>query len=110
MEGWRMKNIETICREVADGVREEIRQAITEGCDSASYEKEYGGGVIVVDVRAYGSMMVYAVVGHQDGRHRSPRIEQAIENAVPDWYSVERDVAEELRYSLMDEEIAMRLC
>lgn len=105
-----MKAVDTICRELADGVREQIRQAIMAGDDRATYEKEYGDSVIVVDVRAYGSMLVYAVVGHADGSHKSPRLEEAIENAVPDWYSIEREVASELRYSLTDDEIAMRLC
>ena len=103
-------NVQMICKELAEGIREQMRQAIMAGDDRATYEKEYGDCVVVVDVRAYGNQMTYAVVSHWDGRKKSPRLEQAIENAMPSWYSVEREVAAEYSYSLTDDEIAMRSC
>ena len=102
------KLVDTIIREMSDGVRQQIREAIIAGYDRATYEKEYGDSVIVVDVRAYGSQITLAVVSHYDARHKSPRLEQVIENAMPNWYSVEREIASELSYSLTDDEIAMR--
>ena len=104
-----MVNIQTICKDMADGVREQIREAIMAGDDIAEYTKEYGDTVVVVGVRSYWPF-ICCVVGHEDGSHKSPRIEQAVEDAVPDWYSVEREVAMEYGYSLTDDEIAMRSC
>lgn len=101
--------VDTICREMADGVREEIRQAIMGGKYFAEYTKEYGDVVVMVRVRSF-LPYISCVVSHYDGCHNSPRLEQVIENAMPDWYSIEREIASELRYSLTDDEIAMRLC
>ena len=104
------KIVDKIIRELSDGVREQMRTAIIAGDDRATFEKEYGDCVIVVDVRLYGFQKTMAVVGHYDGRHKSPRLEQIIENAMPSWYTVEREIASEVSYSLTDDEIAMRFC
>lgn len=101
--------VDTICREMADGVREEIRQAILDGKEIVEYTKEYGDVVVMVGVRSYWPY-ICCVVSHYDCSHKSPRLEQAIENAVPDWYSVEREIANDYQYSLTDDEIAMRSC
>ena len=85
--------VDTIVRELSDGMREQIRTAIMAGDDRATFEKEYGDCVIVVDVRAYGSQITLAVVSHYDAKHKSPRLEHVIEDAMPNWYSVEREVA-----------------
>lgn len=99
--------VDMICREVADGVREGIRQAILDGKEIVEYTKEYGDVVVMVGVRSYWPY-ICCIVSHNDGSHKSPRLEQAIENAVPDWHSVEREIANEYKYSLTDNEIAMR--
>ena len=104
------KLVDTIVRELSDGVREQMREAILAGDDRATFEKEYGDCVIVVDVRAYGSQITLAVVSHYDARHKSPRLERVIEDAMPNWYNVEREVASEFSYSLTDDELEMRLC
>ena len=104
------KLVDTIVRELSEGMREQMREAIMAGDDRATYEKEYGDCVIVVDVRLYGTQITLATVSHYDGRHNSPRLEQVIENAMPSWYSVEREVAKEFEYSLTTDELAMRLC
>ena len=102
--------VDTIVMELSDGMHQQMREAIMAGDDRATFEKEYGDCVIVVDVRAYGSQITLAVVSHYDARHKSPRLEQVIEDAMPNWYSVEREVASEFSYSLTDDELAMRLC
>ena len=104
------KLVDTIVRELSEGMRQQMRQAIMAGDDMATYQKEYGDCVIMVDVRAYCSQITLAVVSHYDARHKSPRLEKVIEDAMPNWYSVEREVASEYSYSLTDDEIAMRLC
>ena len=104
-----MMNIQTICKDMADGVRDEIRQAIMDGKDIVEYTKEYGDTVVIVGVRSYWPYTC-CVVSHEDSSHKSPCIEKAIENAVPDWYSVEREVASEYGYSLTDDELVIRSC
>ena len=103
------KIIDTIIREMSDGVRQQMRTAIMAGDDRATYEKEYGDCVVVVDVRAYGTQITLAVVSHYDAKHKSPRLEKVIEDAMPNWYSVEREVASEYSYSLTDDEIKTRI-
>ena len=104
-----MMKVNTICQEMAEGVREEIRQAIMDGKDIVEYTKEYGDVVVMVGVRSYWPY-ICCVVSHEDSSHKSPRLENAIEKAVPDWYSVEREIASEYEYSLTDDELAMRSC
>ena len=104
------KIVDTIVRELSAGMRQQMREAIMAGDDRATFEKEYGDSVIVVDIRLYGTQITLATVAHYDGRHRSPRLEHVIEDAMPSWYTIEREVAREYSYSLTDDEIAMRSC
>ena len=63
-----MTKLETIICQVADGVREEMEQSIMRGY--------------------YVDVIEQVMVSHFDTAHRSPRLEQAIREVIPDWWEV----------------------
>lgn len=95
-----MKKIQEIIKAVADGVREAMKDAIESGYDYINYEKVYGDAAVYVDVkevRLRGGMYIDDVdvcVYHAETGHQSPRLEQAIRNAVPDWFKIKEGMIE----------------
>lgn len=89
-----MKKIQTIIKEVADGVLAAMKEAIESGYDYINYEKVYGDAAVYVDVkevRLRGGLYIDDLdvcVYHAESGHQSPRLEQAIRKAMPDWFKV----------------------
>lgn len=93
-----MNKIQKIVREIADGVLDAIRDAVESGYDYVNYEKVYGDAAVYVDIREVrlrGGMYIDdtdVCVYHAESCHQSPRLEQAIRNAIPNWFKVKEDV------------------
>jgi hypothetical protein len=94
-----MKKIQTIIKEVADGVLAAMKDAIESGYDYINYEKVYGDAAVYVDVkevRLRGGMYIDDMdvcVYHAERGHQSPRLEQAIRKAMPDWFKVKEGMS-----------------
>ena len=94
-----MNKKQEIIKAVADGVREAMKDAIESGYDYINYEKVYGDAAVYVDVkevRLRGGMYIDDVdvcVYHAESGHQSPRLEQAIRSAVPDWFEVKEEMS-----------------
>jgi hypothetical protein len=98
-----MKNYKQICQEVASDVQAMIEEAVTFKNDSITYEKEFGTASIIVETgyeRKNGWLQPYTivVVMHDDCCHTSPRLTEAIEKALPDWYNIEKKIEEQMEY------------
>ena len=98
-----MKNYRQICKEVAGDVKAKIETAVTFHEDSVTYEKHYGTAGIIVETgyeRKNGWLYPYTnvVVLHDDCCHTSPRLTAAIEEALPDWSTIERNIEEQMEY------------
>ena len=95
-----MKKIQTIIKEVADGVLAAMKDAIESGYDYMNFEKVCGDAAVYVDVREVRlSNGMYiddldVCVYHAEGSHQSPRLESAIRSALPDWFDIKREVRE----------------
>ena len=94
-----MKKIQTIIKEVADGVLAAMKDPIESGYDYINYEKVYGDAAVYVDVkevRLRGGMYIDDMdvcVYHAESGHQSPRLEQAIRKAMPDWFKVKEEMS-----------------
>lgn len=88
-----------IIKNIVDSVREAMKDAIDSGYDYMNYEKVYGDAAVYVDVREVrlrNGMYIDDVdvcVYHSDVNHQSPRLEQAIRGAMPDWFKVKEEMS-----------------
>ncbi len=92
-----MTNLEKIIETITTKVREKIEDAIEFDYRDYMVEEIYGkawiqveGGVQCVN----GWLLPYAdvTIFHEDNSHESPRLEQAIKEALPKWEDVERSL------------------
>lgn len=89
-----MKRLQKLITAVADGVREEMVNSIVAGFGHASYEQQYGTAYIIVEVTekqlptGFYDTDVDVCVLHDNTMHVSPNLEQAITDALPDWFAV----------------------
>lgn len=89
-----MKKLQRIITTVADGVREEMVSSIAAGFGHTSYERQFGTAYIIVEVKekqlptGFYDTDVDVCVLHDDIMHVSPNLEQAITDALPDWFAV----------------------
>ena len=98
-----MKNYRQICKEVAGDVKAKIETAVTFHEDSITYEKKYGKAIVYVETgfeRKRGWLVPFTIVDvlHDDCDHISPRLTAAIEEALPDWSTIERNIEEQMEY------------
>ena len=86
-----------IIKNIVDSVREAMRDAIDSGYDYMNYEKVYGDAAVYVDVREVrlrNGMYIDDLdvcVYHADNSHQSPRLEDAIRRAIPNWFDVKEE-------------------
>lgn len=90
-----MKKLENIIKDVAAGVRNEMEDSIRSKVRRLHFEKSYGEAYVDVDYLSPSVVMVSA--SHIDTAHRSPLLEGAILDALPDWYEVYNDIMEQER-------------
>ena len=89
-----------VVRQVVDGVREEMARTIQFGDDSFSWEKDYDRATVIVECHevrlANGFVIMDAtvLVDHDNG-NESPMLEQAIREALPDWWQVRKEIESE---------------
>ena len=93
-----MRKSERIINQVASGVREEMTDSISQGCDWMTYEREVCGVPVKVEIRevrlrgGYYIDDVDVFVEHDDTSHQSPLLEKAIREALPNWFNVKAEV------------------
>ena len=93
-----MKNLYRIINEVVSEVRESIVESLRSREYKTEVERYYGEASIVVEIGCEvvnGWLMPYkrATVVHCE-EHKSPLLEEAIMNALPDWDEVENEFNE----------------
>lgn len=92
------KDVGRIASTVSSEMLEEMKQTISDGRPYAFMQFKVGSVFIIVEVPAWESPNEDSVqVLHQDAEHRSPRIEEAIREKLPDWSQAERDAQESRR-------------
>lgn len=96
-----MMNYQTICTQVAAGVKDAMQTAIAEGEQDMTWERYFGTAVVIVEVaqrnvNGWLQTYTYVTVAHEDAHHQSPRLRSAIAKALPDWDEEERRIR--LRY------------
>lgn len=93
-----MKQIQKTINEIAEQIRAEIRESIISGETTAAITYDTENGWIDVSTNIYDEKIV--VVCHDDDEcenHKTNRLEDAIEAAIPSWDSVEDDYEDEKR-------------
>lgn len=96
-------NRQKLLNGIASDVRSEMVTTIEDGFDWFRYEKEYGTALVLVDfreIRLTNGMLyddVEVAVQHDDDNSRiSSNLEKAIREALPDWFTVKREVEDRL--------------
>lgn len=86
-----------LMQKIYDDVWEEMYQCIMADMDRMYFEKDYGNGVVQVDIYEVPAACeiadVQCYVLHFDGKDRhSPRLEAAIIGMLPDWFDLKREI------------------
>lgn len=91
-----MKKFDKALKEIADGVKDAMYDAISEDLTRCSYEYDFGNTTIMVEVELVGSVCAVVVpdvwIERDDCEHNSPRVIEAVKNILPDWWSVTQEV------------------
>ena len=96
-----MKKFDKVLKEVAAGVRDEMRSSIEGGFNWFSYEYDLSGCTINVEcqrVQCINGTLVsdYDVwIARDNEQHNSPIVLKAIRQVLPEWCDVEREYEEE---------------
>lgn len=96
-----MMNYQTICTQVAAGVKDAMQTALANNEKCMTWERYFGTAVVIVEVETRKESgwiftHTYVTVAHEDAHHQSPRLRSAIAKALPDWDEEERRIR--LRY------------
>ena len=108
-----MKKFDKILKEVADGVREEMRSSIEGGFNWFSYEYDLSDCTINVEcqrVQCINGTLVtdYDVwIDRDNEQHSSPIVIKAIRQVLPEWYDEERKYEEEQQQFELEERYMM---
>ena len=108
-----MKKFDKILKEVADGVREEMRSSIEGGFGWFSYEYDLSDCTINVEcqrVQCINGTLVtdYDVwIDRDNEQHSSPIVINAIRQVLPEWYDEERKYEEEQQQFELEERYMM---
>lgn len=99
-----MKKLQSIIYDVLVDVRKDMEKAILMGANGIHYEREYGDAYIDVEIykekrNNYIFENSEVLVNHIDTKHKSPLLEQAIKDALPSWFAMQKDLMEEERLS-----------
>ena len=97
LEDGVMTRSNTICLEVAKDVKGMMQMAVETGDERISYEKEFGTAFVAVEVypirmaNGYWLTITDVVVAHEDCRHQSPRLTQAIKEQLPNFDELKKE-------------------
>lgn len=89
-----------IVKQIADDVRDEMKRTIQFGDDYFTWEKDYDRATVIVEGREVrlvnGILMMDAMVlvNHDNG-NESPMLEQAIRDALPEWWDVRKEMEDD---------------
>jgi len=94
-----MKNV---VRQIVNGVRKEMYDAIKWGNDFFSFEKDYDHATVTVEGRKVRMVSGYrfwdvSVLADHDNDHESPMLEQAVLDALPSYDEVYDEVDSDMR-------------
>ena len=89
------KNVSQLASSIRSEMFEQMKQTIADGRTYAFLQFKVGEVFIEVEMPAWEIPTAeYVQVIHPNYEHRSPRIEEAISKALPDWWDAERDAQE----------------
>lgn len=97
-----MTKLQNIIRETTNGVLLKMQDTFELGDDRMHYEKEYGNAVVCVDIHEVRCVNGYCIddvdvwVAHEDSKHDSPLLTEAIRQALPDWFTIKREVEQRM--------------
>lgn len=97
-----MSKLQTIIYDVAVEVRKEMASAIFNGSKGMHYEKAYGDAYVDIDIylkieNNYVIVVKEAIVSHVDTQHKSPLLEKAIFDVLPNWFDMYENIKDEVR-------------
>lgn len=97
-----MATLQNIIRETTNGVLLKMQDTFELGDDRMYYEKEYGNAVVCVEIHEVRCVNGYCIddvdvwVAHEDSKHDSPLLTEAIRKALPDWWTIKREVEQRM--------------
>jgi hypothetical protein len=96
-----MKNV---VRQIVNGVRAEMYDAIEWGYDFFSFEKDFDRSTVIVEGREVRTVSGYrfwdvSVLADHDNDHESPMLEQAVLDALPSYDEVYDEVDSDMRFN-----------
>ena len=108
-----MKKFDRLVKEIAAGVREEMRSSIEGGFDWFSYEHDLSDCTINVEchkVQCINGCVIsdYDVwIDRENEQHSSPIVIRAIRQALPEWYDEQQKYEEEQKEFELEERFMM---
>lgn len=92
-----MRKIDNIIQMVAAGVKQDIIDAVLDEYDWIDYEKDFGASTVNVRIREVRTLVglvddVEVFITHANEKHSSPRLERAITEALPSWFTIKNEV------------------
>lgn len=94
-----MKKFDKLVKEIQSGVEDAIRESISAGMNTTSYEQDYGNTTVEVEIELVGCGLVVQIndvwIERDNSEHRSPMVVEAIRQALPCWVDIDREVAAE---------------
>ena len=97
-----MSKLQTIIYDAAVGVRKEMAEAIFNGAKGMHFEKVYGDAYVDIDIfLEFKDNYVFEVkevmISHCDTQHKSPLLEKAIYDVLPNWFDMYENIKDETR-------------
>ena len=97
-----MSKLQTIIYDVAVEVRKEMASAIFNGSNGMHYEKAYGDAYVDIDIFVvfkgnYMFEVKEVMISHCDTQHKSPLLEKAIYDILPNWFDMYENIKDEMR-------------
>lgn len=91
-----MKNLKDICKEISSAMRDKIIGAVSFNEYYVYKEFVYGDAIVSVEmghekVNGWLAPIKEVNVLHDDDTHKSPLLESAITEALPDWDKLEKE-------------------
>lgn len=107
-----MKKFNKILKEVAAGVREEMRSSVEAGINHLSYEYDLSDCTIMVESHLVVCINGLGISDHdvwvaRDKEHESPLVLNSIRKVLPDWVDVEREYEEQQKEFELEERYMM---
>ena len=108
-----MKRFENLVKEIAAEVRKEMKSSIDGGFDWFCYEHDLKDCTINIECQRVSCVNGFLIsdydiwIDRENEQHESPIVINAIRQAMPEWYDVEREYQEEQKEFELEERYMM---